>query len=141
MNKLEKGIIICKCCSAEHQLIIMQDSQLQEVSIEVHLVTERNFFKRLVAGLKYVFGYKCKYGEFDSIILDKNNYQPLKKVVEFLDGYADENIKHKPKQPKGQRVMEDGTDITKNATIITTYPQTTEYTWLDINKPYCGANL
>jgi hypothetical protein len=38
---------------------------------------ERRFFKRLLYGIKYIFGYKCKYGHWDEIILNDTHSETL----------------------------------------------------------------
>lgn len=82
-------VLICDCGSAEHQIIIHKDKGFSEGYREVilcpHLITHRNIFKRILIAIKYIFGYKCKYGAWDSLIVSKQNYLPLKEVVEFLD--------------------------------------------------------
>jgi len=94
MNNLEKNnflpsVIICDCSSPEHQILIYKDKDFsdnyREVSMEIHLVTHRNFFKRLWVGLKYAFGYKCRYGHWDSIVISTKNYHSLKDAIEFLE--------------------------------------------------------
>lgn len=72
-------IIICECCSSEHQLIFRtiynpQDIQNDEVFIDIHL-NKKSFWKRLKYGLKYIFGYKCRFGAFDEIITTKEKLQ------------------------------------------------------------------
>lgn len=80
-------ILLCSCGSHEHQIIIHKDidDDVKSVSIHYHLTTYRNIFKRMWIAIKYVFGYKCKYGEWDSIIIDENNYKPLKDVIDFIE--------------------------------------------------------
>jgi hypothetical protein len=83
------SIIICDCGSPEHQLLIYKDNDFsndyREVIIVPHLNTYHNFFKRLWIGFKYAFGYKCRYGHWDSIVITTNNYKPLKDAVNFLE--------------------------------------------------------
>lgn len=83
-------ILECLCKSPDHMYIIKFDDGNKEygwdkeVYIEPHLSTG-NFWFRLKKGLKYIFGFKCRYGDFDEIVIDKTNYQPLKKIVEFFE--------------------------------------------------------
>lgn len=82
-------VLICDCGSAEHQIIIHMDKDCSECYREVilrpHLITCRNVFKRIFVAVKYICGYKSKYGAWDSIIVSKQNYLPLKEAVEFLE--------------------------------------------------------
>ena len=84
---METKILMCECVSAEHQILInfSEDEFGKTVYLDPHLVTYNNFFKRVIVGFKYMFGYKSKYGQWDEIILTKDNYKPLKDVVEFLE--------------------------------------------------------
>lgn len=89
MKNLERTAVFCDCGGAEHQLLIIKDddfpSDHREIIIEPHLINYHNFFLRLWIGLKYAFGYKCKYGHWDFIVVSTNNYQPLKDAVDFLE--------------------------------------------------------
>jgi len=78
-------ILLCSCGSAEHQLIFIKDLEDKMVYAQIHLTTYRNFYKRLLVGIKYAFGHRSVYGEFDEIIITKNNYSVMKDVVNFLD--------------------------------------------------------
>lgn len=77
-------LLLCDCSSAEHQLVVRWDNDDNEVYASVHLVTWRSFWKRLWHGLKYAFGYKCRYGSFDEVILRKEDADNLQKVVDHL---------------------------------------------------------
>ena len=77
-------LLICDCSSAEHQLIIRWNNDYDEVYVDTHLTTYKGFWKRLWYGLKYTFGYKCRYGAFDEVILRKEDADNLQKVVDYL---------------------------------------------------------
>jgi len=79
--KKDEMILICSCYSFEHMMHFWWCEEERVLYIHTHLHTYKNFFKRLWAGLKYAFGYKSRYGEWDSLIFDNNNLQELK---EFL---------------------------------------------------------
>ena len=51
--------------------------------MEVHL-SSKGFWQRLVNGFKYIFGYKSKYGDFDEMIIKKEDVRKLEKIVEYL---------------------------------------------------------
>lgn len=71
--ELDKLHITCECESAEHQLAFIHDRSDDFVYLETHLVTHRGFFTRLWVGLRYAFGYKCKYGNFDNVIISRKD--------------------------------------------------------------------
>jgi len=87
-NKMKNELLICGCNDPEHLVLFLPweetDKSYKAVFMEIHLVKEP-FFRRLKYGLKYIFGYQCKYGAFDEIIIEKDNYQPLKEVVKFIE--------------------------------------------------------
>ena len=80
-------LLICNCSSIEHQLVFstIADDPDRWVYVHVHLCG-CPFFQRLWAGLKYIFGYKCKYGNFEEVILDESHADQLQKIVDYLKG-------------------------------------------------------
>lgn len=86
--KPETKLILCNCYKSEHQVILTYwpDDERHEkmMFIEFHLVTYDNFFKRLWAGLRYAFGYHCKYGHWDEVVLTTEGG---KEVWDFLCGF------------------------------------------------------
>ena len=77
-----KKIVICQCGNPEHQIIINTDEN--ESVLQIHL-NNLNLFKRIVLAIKYIFGYKSKYGEFESVIITKENYNPFKEMIKKLE--------------------------------------------------------
>ena len=78
--------LICQCNSEEHQFsfVWFEDEQGQgEVFMEIHL-TPNTFLGRLKNAIKYIFGHRSVYGDFDEVILKKEDVHKLEKVVEFL---------------------------------------------------------
>jgi hypothetical protein len=49
--------------------------------MQVHLTHRRNFFDRLIYGLKYAFGHTSNYGAWDEFVLEKSS---LREMREFL---------------------------------------------------------
>lgn len=76
--------LICKCCNSEHQMRFMwwDDGQ---VYVDVLLNPEYRWWKRIIRAIKYIFGYRSKYGMFDEFILDKNDVPKLEKIIEYLN--------------------------------------------------------
>jgi len=67
-NQQSPYVLICDCSSREHQIIIERDIEDNLIYCHIHLA-KHGFLKRLKYGLKYVFGYKCKYGNWEEFIL------------------------------------------------------------------------
>ena len=77
-------LLMCECSSCEHQMVIRWDESDSEVYVNVHLVTWKGFWRRLLDGIRYVFGHRSVYGEFDEIILRKEDAEGLQRVVDHL---------------------------------------------------------
>jgi len=86
-NDIERQIMICQCHSIEHQVIFWFDEEDGDLICEPHLVTHRNFFKRLWRGLRYAFGYKSVYGDWDSIIFEKEDLEKLREHLDTIKRY------------------------------------------------------
>lgn len=76
-------IIICDCGSDEHQMIIHHDTEENSVFVHFHL-SKRPFWRRVVAGFRYIFGYECKYGHWDEIVLNAEHADEFQNLVETL---------------------------------------------------------
>ena len=77
-------LFLCACSSSEHQFIVRWDNEYEQVYISIHLANYLGFWKRLLRGIKYIFGYKCKYGDFDEIILREKDADKLQTIVDHL---------------------------------------------------------
>ena len=76
-------ILICKCENVEHQLIFRYDTEYNVVYMETHL-RKLSFWKRLATGIRYIFGYQCRYGAFDEFIFKPEDAGKLEKIVKHL---------------------------------------------------------
>ena len=83
---MKQQLYICSCSSTEHQMIFLPSPDKSEkmIYVEVHLV-KKSFWYRLKYGLKYIFGYKSKYGAFDEMILDHEHSKQLRDASIYLD--------------------------------------------------------
>lgn len=82
-------LFVCRCDNTEHQLIFTYfDDDLDErfVYCSVHLVPQGNIWRRIKDGIKYIFGYKSKYGHFDEFIFKNEDVHKLEKIVKYLKG-------------------------------------------------------
>lgn len=75
---MKREIFICDCNSLEHSYAFWYDEEENELHFMPHLITYRNIFKRILVAIKYIFGYKSRYGDFDSMIINKEDYEKLK---------------------------------------------------------------
>ena len=83
---MKDEIIICVCSSAEHQMVLHYDDDkdlVRQVFVEIHLVP-LVWYKRLWLGIKYIFGYKCCYGNFEEMILSPKHARQIYGLYRFL---------------------------------------------------------
>ncbi len=88
--KEQREFLICQCNSIEHQISFnwveyegLESENEREVYMEIHLAP-LTFWERLKHGVKYIFGYRSMYGDFDEFIFKKEDAHKLERVVEFL---------------------------------------------------------
>lgn len=79
-------LFICACHSSEHQLIIRYDKEDKEIYIDVHL-RGRRLFGRIFYAIKYIFGYKCRYGNFEEFIFNQDD---IGRLQELLNNVVDD---------------------------------------------------
>ena len=86
-NKINKApeLFICECHSTDHQIIILysEDDGYPIVYSHVHL-NERPFWERLKYGIKYIFGYKSRYGAFDEFIINPKDAKKIEDILIYL---------------------------------------------------------
>lgn len=82
---MEREVLICQCESLEHQVTFsyLEGDKDGDVYMEVHLAP-LGFWQRVVNGIKYIFGHRSKYGDFDEMIIKKEDVWKLEKIVEYL---------------------------------------------------------
>jgi len=96
----EPEVLLCECCTPEHNIVIYKFDYIHDISGESYdrevmftpcLSNHHTFLKRMIIGLRYIFKQKDKYPHWDSILITKNNYEPLKRAVEFLEENVRDN--------------------------------------------------
>lgn len=87
---MKNEILLCECNSSDHQLIMNHDEEDNTVYCHVHLAS-RPFLKRLWYGIKYIFGYKCRYGHWDEFIFNPKDADKMYNVAETLNKMKNEN--------------------------------------------------
>lgn len=71
----------CRCMSTEHLFKFYIDIEDASVCLEVHLANWLPWYKRIWRGIKYVFGYKSKFGDFDTTIMKDED---INKLIDLL---------------------------------------------------------
>jgi len=74
----------CDCLSDEHQIRFMynKSDELPELYITVHLSDCNPWYKRLWVGIKYILGYKSKYGHWDNLVLTEVKARQIKDLID-----------------------------------------------------------
>lgn len=80
----EKEMILCQCQSDEHVILYEKDEGDALVYLSPHLA-DVGFFKRVVLGIKYIFGHKSKYGHFESVVLSDIHIDKLQDIINHLN--------------------------------------------------------
>ncbi len=79
----ELEIFVCNCHSFEHQAKFVYDKNDRMLYVYVHLA-RYGFWKRLVAGIKYIFGYSSRFGEWDQFIFQEKDEVELREFLNQL---------------------------------------------------------
>jgi len=87
-------LISCSCGSPEHQFILTYwpgyGGDEDELYMEPHLITWENIFRRLWTAIRYVFGYRCKYGHWDCVLISKDKAQEMRGFLDEFIGVVDD---------------------------------------------------
>ena len=77
----------CSCHSSEHNLKFIYDEEYNELYTEIYLHQYRNLFKRIFVAIKYIFGYKSKFGAWDCFLFKNKDIDDLKKLINRIKSY------------------------------------------------------
>lgn len=80
----DKNILICECHNVEHQICIYKDEDDGVAYVSVHLIPG-TFFERLRNAIKYIFGHRSRYGDFDEFLFKKEHGDALISLGNFLN--------------------------------------------------------
>lgn len=82
---MDREVLICQCHNLEHQVTFswLGNNEDGDVYMEVHL-KPFGLWQRIKNGIRYIFGHRSKYGDFDDMILKKEDAWKLEKIVEYL---------------------------------------------------------
>jgi len=81
---MESTFFECQCTSSEHTLKFIYDEEDKELYTSIYLCQYRNIFKRIGIAVKYIFGYKCRYGEWDCFLFKNEDIKELQKLLEKI---------------------------------------------------------
>jgi hypothetical protein len=93
---METEYFDCKCMSSEHTLRFVYDPDDNELYTEVHLSQYRNVFVRVWVAIKYIFGFKSKYGHWDCWLLKEKDCERLINLTQkVVNGKMIEDFENK----------------------------------------------
>ncbi len=76
----------CVCSSADHSIrfVYFEDDveEPDEIYIEVQLAHTNKWYQRVWKALKYIFGYECRFGHWDTWSLDPKDVDRLIAMLE-----------------------------------------------------------
>ena len=109
---MQKEYIECSCQTIEHLVRITWEkgSDWPEMYIETYLNDYRGFFKRFWYGIKYILGFKSKYGAFGDTILEEKQIRQLRDLCnKWLYNHGDKKpqLPQKP-SPPSIRIIKEG---------------------------------
>lgn len=88
--KKTKEVLICDCHSSDHQILLMYSEDEYSTGetfptcyAHIHL-NRRPFWERVKYGIKYIFGYRCRFGAFDEFLFNPDDVEKLEKLVKYL---------------------------------------------------------
>ena len=61
-------------------MIFCIDKEEGDIYVTFQLI-KQSFFSRLWLAIKYLFGYQCKYGHWDEIILKRKAYDTIRDIL------------------------------------------------------------
>ena len=80
----------CDCLSIDHIIRFSYEndpeyaSSERIITIDVSLVNYKGFWKRLWYGLKYAFGYRCRFGAWDEFLFEAEEQEQLRQMLKKL---------------------------------------------------------
>lgn len=105
-RNLHSEFFDCQCISCEHTLRFMYFEE--ELETEKHISQTANlyltiqldkypWYKRIWMGIKYIFGYRCKYGYYNEWIMHPDDIPRLKALLDKFEKFYEENPDRAPK--------------------------------------------
>lgn len=71
----------CDCASLEHTFCVTSEDHEEDFPPQLYFHLQlnqyRNFFKRVWTAIKYLFGYECKYGHWDTVNISEDDVHRL----------------------------------------------------------------
>lgn len=79
----ERHYFDCVCKSEEHlvSFSLYNEDGIKELYLTTHLSQENNIFQRAWLAVKYIFGYRSRYGNFGTWVLAEEDVDELMELL------------------------------------------------------------
>lgn len=77
-------IMVCQCTSTEHQVVYWKDPEDRQVYMSVYLAP-LPLLKRIWEAIRYVFGYRCRYGHWEEFVMGEEHLADLRQIIATID--------------------------------------------------------
>lgn len=84
---MEHRYLECDCEDGEHVLRLSWFDDDRDMIYVCCYIKKERWYKRIWVGIKYIFGYRSKYGEFGEFLWRPNT---VRKLVEFGKEFLDD---------------------------------------------------
>lgn len=75
---MKREFFECQCHSDEHTLKFIADEDEEDPEIFTAVFLHSGpWYTRVLKGIKYIFGYKCRYGHWDCFIMKPEDSERL----------------------------------------------------------------
>jgi len=87
---MKKFNLTCACHDPEHTIrfVYDEDDIKDPMYIDYCLCDNPRWYKRVWRGIKYIFGFRSKYGHFGEVLIHSDE---AKALIKFLEAYVKEN--------------------------------------------------
>ena len=85
--KEREEYFVCECEAPQHSFTFHDMTDIDgkwtdPVYINIHMAQCYPWYKRIWYAIKYVFGYKSRYGDWDTILLKENDLVRLRNLLD-----------------------------------------------------------
>ena len=77
-------LFVCDCSDVSHNIIFQiweWPDEPADLSVHVNLTLYPSFWKRIKLGIRYIFGYKSRFGQYDVFSIRENDIERLQKLL------------------------------------------------------------
>lgn len=79
----------CECQSEEHVFRLAFDPKEGDLYLSVYLHQHKSFWRRVVTGIKYIFGTSENFGHWDCVLLDRAEARKFRDLCDKAEALKD----------------------------------------------------